>query len=75
MLVYCPVKYKSQRMCGKAVDDCLAALKFFPNWLIVSKMLEKSDNAVHANDDILFYNEEFDNVTSLSCQRHSCCRS
>ena len=22
MLVYCPDKYKSQRMCDEAVDDC-----------------------------------------------------
>ena len=25
-------------MCDKANDDCLAALKFVPNWLVTSKM-------------------------------------
>ena len=25
---YCPDKYKTQKMCDEAVDDCLAALKF-----------------------------------------------
>ena len=33
-------------------------------------MLEKSDNALHANDDILFYNEDFDKVTFIACERH-----
>ena len=28
MLVYCPDKHKTQRMCDEAVEDCLAALKF-----------------------------------------------
>ena len=25
-------------MCDKAVDDCLAALKFVPDWFVTSKM-------------------------------------
>ena len=37
-------------MCGGAVDHGLAALKFVP------------DSALHANDDLLFYNEDFDNL-------------
>ena len=54
MIVYCPDRYKAQRMCDKAVDDCLAPLKFIPYWFVTSKMLENFDNALHANDDILF---------------------
>ena len=30
LIVYCPHKYKTQRMCDKAVDDSLAALKLIP---------------------------------------------
>ena len=33
-------------------------------------MLEKFDNALHANDDILSYNEDFNNVTFITNQRH-----
>ena len=35
-------------MCDKAVDDCLATLKFIPDWFVTSKMLEKLDNSLHA---------------------------
>ena len=41
-------------MCDEAVDDCLAALKFIPDWFGTSKVLEKFHNAFLANDDILF---------------------
>ena len=33
-------------------------------------MLEKLVNALHANNDILFYNEDFNKVTFITCQRH-----
>ena len=33
-------------------------------------MLEKLDNVLHTNDDILFYNEDFDKVTFIANQRH-----
>ena len=65
MLVYCPNRYKIQRMCDEAVDACLAALKFIPDWFAANKMLEKLDNTLHTKNDILFYNEDFDKVTSL----------
>ena len=39
MIMYCPNKYKL-RMCDEAVNDCLAALKFIPDWFVTSKMLE-----------------------------------
>ena len=38
---YVPDQYKTQQMCDKAVDDCLAALKFLPNWLVTSKMIKR----------------------------------
>ena len=37
MLVYCPDKYKTQRMYDEAVDDGLAALKFISNLFVTSK--------------------------------------
>ena len=57
-------------MCDEAVDDCLAALKFNPDRFVTSKMFEKIDNTSHANDDIFFYNEDFDKVTFIANQRH-----
>ena len=67
LIVYCLGKYKTYRMCDEAVDDCLVTFKFIPDWLITSKMLEKFDNALHTNDDIL-YNEDFDKVTFIANQ-------
>ena len=53
-MFYYPDEYKTQRMCDEAVDDCLVALKFIPDWFVTSKMLEKFDNTLHADYDILF---------------------
>ena len=39
MLKYCPSKYITQNMFDEAVDDCLAALKFVPDWFVGSKMI------------------------------------
>ena len=70
MLAYDTNRYKTQIMCKKAIDDCLAALKFIPDWFVTSKMFEKLVNAIHTNDDILFYNEGFDKVTFIANQGH-----
>ena len=43
-------------MHDKAVDTCLAALKFVPDWFVMIKMLEKTDDIVFSNDDIVFVN-------------------
>ena len=66
---YIPDQYKTQQMFDEAVDNCLDTLKFFPDCFVTSKMLEKLDNALHAYDDILFYNEDFNTVTFIACQR------
>ena len=34
LIVYCPDKCKTKRMCNEAVDDCLVALKFIPDQFI-----------------------------------------
>ena len=69
-LVYCLDKYKTQKMCDEPVDDCLAALKIIPDWFVTSTIFHKLDNALHANDDTLFYDEDFDKVTFIANQRH-----
>ena len=50
-------------MCDKAVDDFLAALKFVPDLFLTSKMIRKLRNALFADDDIIFFDEDSDNVT------------
>ena len=52
MLKYWLDRYKTQEMCDKAVDACLPALNFVPDWFVPNIMLEKLDNAVFSNDDI-----------------------
>ena len=59
-IVYCPGRYKAQRMSDESVDDILATLKFIPDWFVTSKILEKSDIPLHANNDMVFYNEDSD---------------
>ena len=50
LILFSPDKYETQRKCDEAVDDCLAALKFIPDWFVTSKMFEKFHNASLAND-------------------------
>ena len=72
---YIPDQYKTQQMLDEAVDNCLDTLKFSPDCFVTSKMLEKLDNALHAYDDILFYNEILIKSHLLLNQIHnSCCR-
>ena len=53
-------------MCYKAIDYCLTALKCIYDWFVTSKILEKFGNNLHANDDISFYNENF-NKSHIYC--------
>ena len=39
MMIYFPYKYKTQNMYVEAVDDCLAVLKFIPDWFVTSYMV------------------------------------
>lgn len=47
----------------KCADACLPELKFALNWLVTNKMLKKLDDVVFFNDDIVFLEADFDNVT------------
>ena len=40
-------------MCDKAVDSCLAALKFVPDWFVGSKMIKKLFTALYVDENIL----------------------
>ena len=42
-------------MCDEALDDCLAALIFFSDWFVTSKMVKMFHDALLANNDILFF--------------------
>ena len=60
-----PDQHKSQQMCYKAVDDCLAALKFVPNWFVTSKMIKIVFTALYTDENILYFNEDFSNVVLI----------
>ena len=66
MLKYCPDKCKTHKICDEAVDSYLLALKFVPNCFVSCKMIEKGDNAVFSNDNIVFDDIDSDIVTFFS---------
>ena len=39
-ITYVPDQYKTQQKCDKAVDDCLATLKFIPDWFATNKIIK-----------------------------------
>ena len=66
MFKYCLDRHKTQEICNKAVDVCLSVLKFVPDWVVTNKMIEKLDDVLFSNDDIVFVNEDSDNVIIFS---------
>ena len=61
-----PNQYKSKKMCDKAVDDFLAALKLVPDWFVTSKLIKKLYTAFYADDNILYFSKDSGNV-EFSC--------
>ena len=61
-LRYVPNQYKAQQICNKAVHDCIAALKFIPDWFVTNKMINKIFTALHAGENILYFNKDSGNV-------------
>ena len=49
VVVYCPDKYVTQRMCDEAVDDFLAALRLIPDWFVTSKMIKRLYTVLYAD--------------------------
>ena len=64
-IICVPDQYKTQQMCDKAVDDCLAALKLFPDWFGTSKKIKILFTALYANENILYFNEDSGNVVFI----------
>ena len=62
LIVYCPDKYKTQWMRDEAVDDSLASLELIPYWFFTSKMIKNLFTALHADENIPYFNEDPDNV-------------
>ena len=62
LIVYCPDKYKTQGMCDEAVDDSVAVLKLISNWFPTSKTIKKLKTALYTDENILYFNEDSDNV-------------
>ena len=49
-------------MWDKVVNDILPPLKLDPDWFVANKMIKKLHNALLADDDILFFDEDSGNV-------------
>ena len=49
-------------MCYKAVDYCLAALKFVPEWFVTSNILKILLTTFYTVENILYFNEDTGNV-------------
>ena len=57
-------------MFEEAVNDSLAALKPIPDWSVPSKMIKELFTALHADENILYFNEDSGNVV-FSCNEMS----
>ena len=66
LIIYWSGKCKTLRMCDKVVNDSLPALELIPDWFNTSKMVQKRFTALYANENILYFNEDSDNVV-FSC--------
>ena len=66
LIVYCNDKYKTQKICDKAVDDSLAALKLIPDWFVTSKMIKELYTALYADENVFYFNNDSGDVV-FSC--------
>ena len=60
---YVLYQYKTQQIRDKAVDFCLAVLKFVSHLFVTSKMIKILFTDFHADRNILYFNEDSGNVT------------
>ena len=58
VIVYCPNKYITPKMCDEATDDSLATLKLIPDWFLTSTMITKFFTALYANEKLPYFDEE-----------------
>ena len=57
-------------MCDQAVYDYLAALKHILDRFVTSKMVEDLYTELYADENILYFNEDYGNV-AFSCNEKS----
>ena len=62
MLKNCPDKYITPKMCSEDVNNFLPTLNFVPNWFITSKMIKKLFTDLYADENILYFDDNFRNV-------------
>ena len=62
MLKYCLNRHKTHKMCDKAADAFLLTLTFVRDWFVTKKMIKNLDDAVLANNDIVFFYKYSSNV-------------
>ena len=62
LILYCPDKSITQKMCDEVVDDSLATLRLIPDWFVTSKMIKKLFTALYADEIILYFNEDYSSV-------------
>ena len=55
----------TQNVCDKARDDCLAPLKYPPDWFVTSAMIKIPFTALYADKNILCFNEDSSNVVFI----------
>ena len=59
----CLDRYKKPKTCDKAVNSYLLAWKFVLDWFVFNKIIEKHDNGVFSNDDIIIGDTDSDIAT------------
>ena len=70
-IVYCPDKYKTQRMWDEAVDHSLAALKPILDWFVTRKRIKKLYSALYTCDGLIFFDEDSGDATFCILYRYS----
>ena len=55
----------TQNICDEAHDDCLAPLKYAPDWFVTSTMIKIHFTALYADENILCFNEDSSNVVFI----------
>ena len=58
LIVSCPDKYATLKMCDAAVNDSVATLKLIPDWLVTSKMMKTVFTASYADQNTFYFNED-----------------
>ena len=53
-------------MCDEAFDNFLPTLNFVPDWFVKSKMIKKLFTVLYADENIVYFDEDFGNVI-FSC--------